>query len=97
VRHLGYSSVARTKHIFERVEELGLVCCPPEVGLALRIAFDDFFDVTIGMAPIICRSDRPYVFRLGQEDHPYLGIDKAEPTFKWDASTGFIFCRKLDA
>jgi len=71
VADLGFTSVTRYDRICERAKELGLELCPAEVGLALRLTYDDqargdWF--RLAMEPLVADGRDPVVFFLAHVD-----------------------------
>ena len=84
-----------TDEIYQRIEELGLELCPPEVGPHYRLAnleqpMGDW--VRIGMKQIVVRDGLPSVFGVERSgDGLWLGGGWAEPGSDWDPGNEFLF------
>ena len=97
VGELGFKDGARRDQIYDRVKELGLEICPPEVGPQLRLQYKDQpLDewILIGMEPIRYSDGDLYVFDVGHNDdgfwlHGYYG----GPDDVWRTDCQWVFVR----
>lgn len=75
---LGFKKHPQLGHIYDRVKELGLELCPPEVGPQLRLQLRDQFMnqwVYIGMEPIPDSEGCPELFYVGHS----AGVRRSNP------------------
>ncbi|MDD4902076.1 MAG: hypothetical protein PHE24_02985 [Patescibacteria group bacterium] len=101
VEDLGFSSGATTKEIYEKVEELGLKLCPPEVGPQLRLNYEQIFQrqqpkgesLYVGMKRITDPNGDPSVFSVQRfnSDERWLYHHWAKPDYAWSAEREFVF------
>ena len=97
VGELGFKDGARRDQIYDRVKELGLEICPPEVGPQLRLQYKDQpldEGILIGMEPIRYSDGDLYVFDVGHNDdgfwlHGYYG----GPDDVWRTDCQWVFVR----
>src|SRR3989344_1903021 len=71
VAELGFPNGATCKEIYQKVTELGLELCPPEVGPQLRLQYRDQpmnEQLLIGMEPLTVSDGDLYVFYVGRDD-----------------------------
>ncbi len=93
---LGFPNGATFAEIISKANELGLDLCPPEVGPAYRLQYNDQpvnEYVGIGMTPITGADGSPHVFYVGRREFgSYLYTSWADPTGRWDANRFLVFC-----
>lgn len=97
VAELGFKNSARRDQIYDRVKELGLEICPPEVGPQLRLQYKDQpmnERLLIGMEPIRSSDGALYVFRVEHyDDGLWLRSCCGGPDLVWGAGRVWLFVR----
>lgn len=97
VGELGFKDGARRDQIYDRVRELGLEICPPEVGPQLRLQYKDQPKgewILVGMEPIADSGDGLLVFRVGRHDSElWLGVYRDDPGGVWLSGSQWVFVR----
>ena len=97
VGELGFKDGARRDQIYDRVKELGLEICPPEVGPQLRLQYKDQpLDewILIGMEPIRSSGGVLGVFGVEHNDVGFwLGGDYGGPDDVWRTDCQWVFVR----
>lgn len=95
VADLGFESTATTDDIYERAKELGLDCCPAEVGPHYRLKYQNQPMgewINIGMKQIAGSDRRPSVFDLGRDGGSrWLYDNWASPVYGWPPRDEFVF------
>lgn len=84
-----------TQQIYDWAEKNGLELCPAEVGLALRLEYENQPTgewLVVGMKPIADQDGYPDVFRVGRSPGGlWLHTRHAYPVDEWDAGNYFLF------
>ena len=97
VAELGFKNGATRKDIYDRAISLGLSLCPPEVGMQLRLQYDDQPKgewLLIGMEPITDSGGDLYVFYVARDDGGrWLFTSHGDPASVWDAGDRWVFLR----
>ncbi len=95
VEDLGLGEAPTTDEIYNRIKELGLELCPPEVGPRYLLAHLDqaMGDwVAVGMKPVADQEGRHYVLNVGRSsDSLWLNDVWARPDFEWNPHYQFLF------
>ena len=98
VAELGFPQGATRKDIYDKALSLGLQLCPPEIGPALRLDYQDQPSgeyILVGMEPIVDSGGGPDVFRVKHDgSDQWLNADYDLPAFVWHADRRWVFCRK---
>lgn len=96
VAELKFSKAARYDAICAKAKEFGLELCPPEAGLALRLAYPDqpYGEwLRIAMNPITC-SGGSLVFVVGHGSEGLVLLkDYSNSSIFWSLSCRFVFVR----
>ena len=100
VSDLGFPGTATTEQIYQKIAELGLELCPPEVGLYLRLEYEEIFkraqpkddSFRVGMKPIADSGDDLSLLRVSRRDGgQWLGTCCGGPSSQWNQTSGFAF------
>lgn len=98
VAELGFSKGARRSQIYEKAISLGLTLCPSEVGLQMRLQYENQPNgewILVAMEPIADSFGYLYVFRVGRhDDGRWLDGFHGYPDFFWAPVYRWAFCRK---
>ena len=95
VAELGFPNGATCKEIYQKVTELGLELCPPEVGPQLRLQYQNQpmnEQLFIGMEPIAGSDGRLGVFSVERAgDGRWLDTDYGGSGLVWSGSSRWVF------
>ena len=95
VAELGFPNGATRKEIYQKVKELGLELCPPEVGPQLRLQYQNQpmnEQLFIGMEPIAGSDGRLGVFSVERAgDGRWLDTDYGGSGLVWSGSSRWVF------
>ncbi|MBU1083275.1 hypothetical protein KKE14_02455 [Patescibacteria group bacterium] len=98
VAELGFPSGATQKDIYGKAPSMGLQLCPPEVGPALRLDYQDqppIEYILIGMEPIADSYGGLKVFNVSHVgSDPWLDTYCADPDYHWSSVFRFVFVRR---
>lgn len=97
IAELGFKNGAACKDIYKRALELGLMLCPVEVGIQLRLQYKDQSRgeyLRIAMEPLIGSDGGPYVFGVDcDKDGFWLRAICCLPTSFCSADSVWVFCK----
>ena len=97
VKALGFSEGAKLKDIFARAKEFGLELCPAELGVQLRLQYNDQSNsewLGVAMESILASDGSLCVFDLSRgESGLWLYSGNGDPGYVWVADVEFVFVR----
>ena len=97
VGELGFKNGATRKDIYDRAISLGLSLCPAEVGMQLRLQYEDQPKgewLLVAMEPITGSGGGLDVFRVVRDDDDrWLGANYGHPGDVWNADDRWVFLR----
>ncbi len=97
VAELGFPKGATRKDIYDRAISLGLSLCPAEVGMQLRLRYEDQPKgewLLVAMEPIADSGVGLCVFYIGHDgDGRWLNTDSGHPGYVWHAGRRWVFLR----
>ncbi len=92
---IGLKNGATRKNFYNRVYELGLELCPPELGPQLRLQYPDQPHdelIIIGMEPIVGRGGHLNIFGLSHDDSGcWINAYISHPNNWYDTTRHFVF------
>lgn len=99
VDELGFEHGATCSEIYKRAQEFGLLLCPVEVALQLRLQYLDQPKgqrLQIAMEPIAVSDDEYLtIFSVEEEnDGPWLYVRDGHPNYRWLDIYSFVFVRR---
>ena len=96
-RELGFSQDARRDAIYQRAQKLGLQLCPAEVGLQLRLQYQDQPNgewLLVAMDPILDSDGHLNVFRVERRVFGlWLDARSGSPGRVWSPDAQWVFVR----